>query len=80
VTVKGDRLEPRWRLHNICGLADAVSLAAAPLSLLSVVTSLIKCCGIERLWAFISYELEARAVGAIEMTQVNCGDIYAEIV
>lgn len=67
-------------LRNIHGAADAFSLAAAPLGLLSVVTSLIRCCGIQRLRAFIGYELEARAVAAIEMTRVNCGGVHAEIV
>jgi hypothetical protein len=67
-------------LRNIRGPADAFSLAAAPLGLLSVVTSLIRLCGFQRLRAFIGYELEARAVAAIEMTRVNCGGVHAEIV
>lgn len=67
-------------LRNVRGTADAFSLAAAPLGLLSVVTSLIRCCGIQRLRAFIGYELEARAVAGIEMTRVNCGGVHAEIV
>lgn len=56
------------------------SLSTAPLGLLSVVTSLIRCGGIQRLRAFIGYELEARAVAALEMTRVNCEGVHAEIV
>jgi len=40
-------------LRNIRGLSSAFSLAAAPLGLLSVATSLIRFCGIQYLRAFI---------------------------
>jgi hypothetical protein len=79
ILLVGERVTKQL-LRSIRGATDAFSLAAAPLGLLSVVTSLIRCCGIEFLRAFIGCELEARAVAAIEMTRVNCGGVHAEIV
>ncbi|KAI9771205.1 MAG: hypothetical protein M1839_002864 [Geoglossum umbratile] len=67
-------------LRNVRGVHNAFSLAAAPLGLLSVVTSVIRLCGIRRLRAFIGYELEARVAAAVEMTRVNCGGVHAEMV
>ncbi|KAF4628697.1 hypothetical protein G7Y89_g9449 [Cudoniella acicularis] len=64
-------------LRNVRGIYDAFSLAAAPLGLLSVVTSLIRFCGTQRLRAFIGYELEARTVAGIEVTRVNCAGVHA---
>jgi hypothetical protein len=55
------------------------SLAAAPLGLLSVVTSLMRFCGIQRLRAFIGCELEARTVAGVEFTRVNCGGVHAHL-
>lgn len=66
-------------LRNIRGLASAFSLAAAPLGLLSVVTSLIRFCGVQHLRAFIGYELEARTVAGMEVTRVNCGGVSAHL-
>ncbi|KAH9477754.1 hypothetical protein JR316_0009982 [Psilocybe cubensis] len=67
-------------LCTVTGLANAFSLATAPLGLLSIVTSLIRLCGLEKLRAFIGHDLEARTVAAVEMTRVNCGGVYAELV
>ncbi len=66
-------------LRNVRGPASAFSLAAAPLGLLSVVTSLIRFCGIQRLRAFIGYELEPRMMAGMEVTRVNCGGVRYEI-
>lgn len=66
-------------LRNIRGIAFAFSLAAAPLGLLSVVTSLIRFCGVQHLRAFIGYELEARTVAGMEVTRVNCGGVSAHL-
>jgi hypothetical protein len=79
ILLVGERVTKQL-LRNVRGAADAFSLAVALLGFLSVVTSLIRCCGIQRLRAFIGYELEARAIAAIEMTRVNCGGVHAEIV
>ncbi|KAH0539048.1 hypothetical protein FGG08_004394 [Glutinoglossum americanum] len=67
-------------LRNVRGVHNAFSLAAAPLGLLSIVTSVIRICGAQRLRAFVGYELEARAAAAVEMTRVNCGGVHAEMV
>ncbi|KAH0563337.1 hypothetical protein GP486_002099 [Trichoglossum hirsutum] len=67
-------------LRNARGFHNAFSLAAAPLGLLSMVTSVIRLCGPQRLRAFIGYELEARVAAAVEMTRVNCGGVHAEMV
>jgi hypothetical protein len=67
-------------LRAVRGLPDAFSLAAAPLGLLSIVTSLIRLCGYQRLKAIIGYELEARALAAVDMTRVNCGGVHAEVI
>ena len=66
-------------LRNVRSLANAFSLAAAPLGLLSVVTSLIRFCGPQRLRAYIGYELEARTVIGVEITRVNCGGVHAHL-
>lgn len=67
-------------LCTLTGVANAFSLATAPLGLLSIVTSLLRLCGMENLRAFIGHDLEARTVAAVEMTRVNCGGVYAELV
>ena len=67
-------------LQNVRGLYNAFSLAAAPLGLLSLVTNLIRLCGIQALRAFIGYELEARVVAGLEVTRVNCAGVHAELV
>lgn len=67
-------------LCTVTGVANAFSLATAPLGLLTIVTSLLRLCGMERLRAFIGHDLEARTVAAVEMTRVNCGGVYAELV
>jgi hypothetical protein len=66
-------------LRNVHGFSTAFSLAAAPLGLLSVATSLIRFCGTQKLRAFIGYELEARPVVGIEVTRVNCGGVSAHL-
>jgi hypothetical protein len=66
-------------LRNVRGLSTAFSLAAAPLGLLSVTTSLIRFCGTQKLRAFIGYELEARPVVGIEVTRVNCGGVSSHL-
>lgn len=66
-------------LRNVRGISNAFSLAAAPLGLLSVTTSLIRLCGTQILRAFIGYELEARTVVGIEVTRVNCGGVSAHL-
>jgi hypothetical protein len=66
-------------LRNACGFSTAFSLAAAPLGLLSVTTSLIRFCGTQKLRSFIGYELEARPVVGIEVTRVNCGGVSAHL-
>jgi len=66
-------------LRNVRSIASAFSLAAAPLGLLSVVTSLIRICGTQSLRAYIGYELEARTVAGIEITRVNCGGVHAHL-
>ncbi|KAF8850261.1 hypothetical protein BDZ45DRAFT_679899 [Acephala macrosclerotiorum] len=66
-------------LRNVRSPASAFSLAAAPLGLLTVATSLIRFCGTQQLRAFIGYELEARTVSGIEVTRVNCGGVTAHL-
>ncbi|KUJ14236.1 uncharacterized protein LY89DRAFT_649943 [Mollisia scopiformis] len=66
-------------LRNVHSRSSAFSLAASPLGLLSVVTSLIRFCGTQQLRAFIGYELEARTVSGIEVTRVNCGGVTAHL-
>jgi hypothetical protein len=66
-------------LRKVHSPSSAFSLAAAPLGLLSVVTSLIRFCGTQQLRAFIGYELEARTVSGIEVTRVNCGGVTAHL-
>ncbi|CZR54657.1 uncharacterized protein PAC_04541 [Phialocephala subalpina] len=66
-------------LRNVRSPSSAFSLAAAPLGLLTVVTSLIRFCGTQQLRAFIGYELEARTVSGIEVTRVNCGGVTAHL-
>jgi hypothetical protein len=66
-------------LRNVHGFSTAFSLAAAPLGLLSVATSLIRFCGTQKLRAFIGYELEARPVVGIEVTRVNCGGVSSHL-
>ncbi|KAN0102655.1 hypothetical protein V8E51_010968 [Hyaloscypha variabilis] len=66
-------------LRNVRGFSTAFSLAAAPLGLLSVTTSLIRFCGTQKLRAFIGYELEARPVVGIEVTRVNCGGVSSHL-
>jgi len=66
-------------LRSVRGFSTAFSLAAAPLGLLSVATSLIRFCGTQKLRAFIGYELEARPVVGIEVTRVNCGGVSAHL-
>jgi hypothetical protein len=79
ILLVGDR-STKQLLRNVRGVHNAFSLAAAPLGLLSVVTSVIRLCGVRRLRAFIGYELEARVAAAVEMTRVNCGGVHAEMV
>lgn len=67
-------------LPNLRGLHNAFGLSAAPLGLLSIVTSLIRLCGVQRLRAFIGHELEARAVVGLEITRANCAGVHAELV
>ncbi|KAI9859760.1 MAG: hypothetical protein M1813_006477 [Trichoglossum hirsutum] len=79
VLLVGER-STKQLLRNVRGVHNAFSLAAAPLGLLSVVTSVVRLCGAQRLRAFIGYELEARVAAAVEMTRVNCGGVHAEMV
>ena len=67
-------------LQNLKGFVTAFNLAPAPLGLLSIVTSLIRLCGIHLLRAFIGRELEARLAAAVEMTRVNCNGVQAQLV
>src|SRR5882762_3747104 len=67
-------------LQNVRGFHNAFCLAAAPLGLLSLVTNLIRLCGVQGLRAFIGYELEVRAVAGMEVTRVNCAGVHAELV
>jgi len=67
-------------LQNVRGFHNAFCLAAAPLGLLSLVTHLIRLCGVQGLRAFIGYELEVRAVAGMEVTRVNCAGVHAELV
>lgn len=67
-------------LQNVRGFHDAFCLATAPLGLLSLVTNLIRLCGVQGLRAFIGYELEVRAVAGMEVTRVNCASVHAELV
>ncbi|KAH8660953.1 hypothetical protein BGZ60DRAFT_566618 [Tricladium varicosporioides] len=78
ILLVGDR-STKQVLRNVRGIPDAFSLAAAPLGLLSVVTSLIRFCGIQKFRSFIGYELEARTVPGVEATRVNCGGVHAEL-
>ncbi|KAE8447850.1 hypothetical protein EG329_010079 [Mollisiaceae sp. DMI_Dod_QoI] len=66
-------------LRNVRSPSSAFSLAAAPLGLLTVLTSLIRFCGTQQLRGFIGYELEARTVSGIEVTRVNCGGVTAHL-
>ena len=67
-------------LQNVRGFHNAFCLAAAPLGLLSLVTNLIRLCGVQGLRAFIGYELEVRAVAGMEVTRVDCAGVHAELV
>lgn len=69
----------RQVLRNVRGISHAFSLAAAPLGLLTVATSLVRFCGTQKLRAFIGYELEARTVAGLEITRVNCGGVSAHL-
>lgn len=74
----GDRTT-KQALRRLRGLSTSFSLAAAPLGLLAVLTSLIRMCGAQSLRAFIGYELEARTEVGIEATRVNCGGVSAHL-
>jgi hypothetical protein len=66
-------------LRNVRSPSQAFSLASAPLGLLSIVTCLIRFCGIKELRAWIGYELEARNVVGMEVCRVNCGGVSAHL-
>ncbi|KIW22539.1 uncharacterized protein PV07_12417 [Cladophialophora immunda] len=67
-------------LRDIRGISGAFSLAAAPLGLVSIVTSLFRMSGSHRIRSFLGYEQESRSVAALEMSRVNCNGIHPELV
>lgn len=67
-------------LRNITGLPSALSLATAPMGLITVVSSLLRLCGLQPLRSFLGYVNEARTVAAVEITRANSGGIHGEIV
>lgn len=67
-------------LREANGLPGILSMSFAPIGLLSVLTSMIRLCGSQKLRSYIGYEHEPRATAAIEMTRVNCGGVHAEVV
>ena len=67
-------------LRDVDGFWSAFSLAAAPLGLISVVSSLIRIGGPHRLRALIGYELEPRSVAAMEITHINCNGVHAQLI
>ena len=67
-------------LRNITGLPSAFGLATAPMGLITVVSSLLRLCGLQSLRSFLGYVNEARIVAAIETTRVNSGGVHGEIV
>ncbi|KAF2263681.1 hypothetical protein CC78DRAFT_465258 [Lojkania enalia] len=67
-------------LREISGLVDIFSMSFAPIGLLSVLTSMIRLCGSYTLRSYLGYEHEPRTNAALEMTRVNCGGVYADIV
>jgi hypothetical protein len=67
-------------LRDVRGIGSAFSLAAAPLGLVSVVVSLLRLRGSHSLRSFLGYELESRSVAALELSQVNCNGIHAELI
>ncbi|KAF2467832.1 uncharacterized protein BDR25DRAFT_358104 [Lindgomyces ingoldianus] len=67
-------------LRDMRGAHSILSLAFAPLGLLSVLTSMIRLCGAHALRSFLGYQHEARTAAAMEVTRVNCGSVHAEMV
>jgi hypothetical protein len=67
-------------LRNIRGFTTAFSLGAAPMGLVTVVSSLVRLSGIQPLRSFLGYVSEARVVAAAEITRVNCGGVHGEVV
>ena len=67
-------------LRDVRGVSEAFSLAAAPLGLVSIVTSLLRVSGSHRLRSFLGFEQESRSVAALEMSRVNCNGIHTELV
>jgi len=67
-------------LRNIRGFTTAFSLGAAPMGLVTVVSSLVRLSGIQPLRSFLGYVSEARVVAAAEITRVNCGGVHSEVV
>ena len=75
----GERITKQL-LRNITGFPSAFSLATAPMGLITVVSSLVRLCGIQPLRSFLGYVNEARIVAAVETTRANSGGIHGEIV
>jgi hypothetical protein len=67
-------------LREANGLPGILSMSFAPIGLLSVLTSMIRLCGSQKLRSYLGYEHEPRAAAAMEMTKVNCGGIHAEVI
>lgn len=67
-------------LRDVRGFSTAFSLATAPLGLVSIVTSLLRLRGSHRLRSFLGYEFESRSVAALEMSQVNCNGVHAQLI
>ena len=67
-------------LRDIRGVVSSFSLAAGPMGLITVVSSLLRLTGIQPLRSFLGYASESRLVAAAEITRVNCGGVHGEII
>lgn len=79
VLLVGER-STKQLLRDVRGIGGAFSLAAAPLGLVSIVTSLLRMSGSHRMRSFLGYEQESRSVAALEMSRVNCNGVHAELI
>ena len=79
VLLVGER-NTKHLLRDMRGAHSILSLAFAPLGLISVLISMIRLCGGHALRSYLGYEHEARCASASEVTRVNCGSIHAEVI
>ncbi|KAL2405805.1 hypothetical protein ABEF95_002552 [Exophiala dermatitidis] len=67
-------------LRDVRSISGAFSLAAAPLGLVSIVTSLLRMSGSHRVRSFLGYEQESRSVAALELSRINCNGVHPELI